>query len=308
MKASISLQGAAKAKHRLPGAFAALAIFTALHAQVGLAAGGDRDIYAETYQKTVSVVKQQAQIVMFRGNDAGKDAAHVYIDGQLQSALMPGGYTVFCTPAGEHSVESYIGDAPLYTGKRNPQSYAKLDGGQTYVLEVPVGANQSTPIVHTGPDAEQSLQGMRRQIHVISRATSVVPCQTETKLTLRSDVLFQFGKSSYNDLTPEGHAQLRRAVQDIQGKQDRITGIEVVGYADPIGKSRANQMLSQRRAETVRQVLLEQGIQSQLVQATGRGSSDPVARCGTQRNAANIACNAPNRRVELVIQGRQSGN
>lgn len=296
----------AKAKRQWPLALAALAVLTSFHAPLSLAAPGDRDIYAETYEKVESVVKQQAQIVMFRGKDGGKDAAHVYIDGQLQSALMPGGYTVFCTPAGEHSVESYIGDAPLYTGKRNPQSYAKLDGGQTYVLEAPVGQNQSTPIVHTGRDAEQSLQGMRRQIHVISRATSVVPCQTETKLTLRSDVLFPFGKGGYKDLTSEGRSQLRQAVADIKSKSEHVTGIAVVGHADPIGNARSNQRLSQQRAETVRKVLLEQGIQSQLVHASGHGSAEPVVQCGRTRNAANIACNAPNRRVELVIQGQQN--
>jgi OOP family OmpA-OmpF porin len=260
-------------------------------------------IYSETYQKVESVVKQQAQIVMFRGNDGGKEAAHVYIDGQLQNALMPGGFTVFCTPAGEHSLESYIGDAPLYTGKRNPQSYAKFDGGQTYVLEAPVGS--STPVVHTGRDAEQSLQGLRRQTHVISRASSVVPCQTETKLSLRSDVLFHFGKSGYHDLTAEGRAQLSEVAQEINAKSEEITGIEVIGHADPIGKAQANQLLSQRRAETIRQVLLEQGIQSQLVHASGRGSSEPVVSCGHTRSAANIACNAPNRRVELIVKGQE---
>lgn len=268
------------------------------------AVAATKSIYGDTYTKEQHVIAQQAQIVMFRGNDGGKEAAHVYIDGQLQSALMPGGYTVFCTPAGEHSVESYIGDAPQYTGKRNPQSYAKLDGGQTYVLEAPVGANQSTPIVHTGKDAEQSLQGMRRQIHVISRAASVVPCQTETKLSLRSDVLFKFGKGGYNDLTPEGHSQLRQVVQDISKPGDNIKSIEVIGHADPIGRAEANQRLSLQRAETIRKVLLEQGVASNLVQAVGRGSSEPVVSCGTTRNAANIACNAPNRRVELVIQGQ----
>lgn len=259
-------------------------------------------IYGDAYQKVESVVPQQAQIVMFRGNDSERQAAHVYVDGQLQSALMPGGFTVFCTPAGEHSVESYIGDAPLYAGKQNPKSYAKLSGGQTYVLEAPAALNQSTPIVHTGKEAEQALQGLRRQIHVINRASSVIPCQTETKLSLRSDVLFKFGKSGYNDLTAEGHNQLRQMVQDINQDQDKIKAIEVVGHADPIGKAQANQRLSLQRAETVRRVLLEQGIQSEVVHASGRGSDEPVVQCNSGSRREKIACNAPNRRVELIIQ------
>ncbi|KJK00331.1 hypothetical protein UB43_13740 [Pseudomonas sp. 21] len=277
---------------------------SALVAAIGFASAAfaqNDSIYGESYTKVQSVIGSQTQIVMYRGLDNGKEAAHVYIDGELQSALMPGGYTAFCVPAGEHSVESYIGDAPLYTGKRNPQAFAKFSGGQTYVLEAPVAAGQSTPIVHTGKDADQSLQGLRKQIHVISRASSVTPCQTVTKLSLRSDVLFHFGKGGYNDLTGEGRAELDRVVQEIKQGQEQIKGIEVVGHADPIGKAAANQRLSQQRAETVRRVLLEQGIQSELVHASGRGSSEPIVNCGVTRTAANIACNAPNRRVELVI-------
>lgn len=260
----------------------------------------NQSIYGDAYSSVSKVAGNQAQIVYFRNNDAGKKAAHVYIDGELQSALMPGGYTVFCTPAGEHALESYVGDEPLYAGKRNPQSYAKLVGGQTYVLEASVGS--STPVVHTGKDAEQSLQGLRRQIHVISRASAVVPCNTETKLSLRSDVLFAFGKSS---LTAEGHGLIAKAVQDIKQNNSQISSIEVVGHADPIGNARSNQTLSQQRAETVRQVLLEQGIEAQLVHASGRGSSEPVVSCATGSRKARIACNAPNRRVELIVQGSQ---
>ncbi|WP_236200857.1 OmpA family protein [Pseudomonas pseudonitroreducens] len=75
----------------------------------------------------------------------------------------------------------------------------------------------------------------------------------------------------------------------------------------PARKAQANQTLSQQRAETVRRVLLEQGVQSQLVHASGRGSSEPVVQCNSGSRSEKIACNAPNRRVELVIQGTQNG-
>ncbi|WP_259755144.1 OmpA family protein [Pseudomonas sp. GCEP-101] len=296
-----------KAKRQWPLALSALAVAACLHSPLSLAFSDNQNIYGETYHKE-SVVKQQSQIVMFRGNDAGQQAAHVYIDGQLQSALMPGGYTTFCVAPGEHSVESYIGDAPLYTGKRNPQSFAKLDGGQTYVLEAPIAPNQSTPIVHTGADAERSLQGLRKQIHVISRASSVVPCQiqTETKISLRSDVLFNFGKSSYNDITPQGRAELSKIVDQIGHQAGTVESIDVVGHADPIGSASSNLRLSQARAETVRRVMLDLGVNSQAVRASGRGSSEPVVTCNSGSRNARIACNAPNRRVELVIRGVRS--
>ncbi|MDF3864149.1 OmpA family protein [Pseudomonas denitrificans (nom. rej.)] len=262
-------------------------------------------IYGDAFTKEEHVTAQQAQIVMYRGNDAGKVAAHIYIDGELQTALMPGGYTVFCTPAGEHSLESYVGDAPKYIGKRNPQSYATFEGGKTYVLEAPVGANQHTPFAHTGQDAGQSLQGKRRQIHVINRASAAVPCQTETRLSLRSDVLFAFGKGGSNDLTDTGRAQLGVMAKQIKQDLGKVSRIDVQGHADPIGNAMTNQRLSEQRAEAVRTVLLEHGIQSSLMQASGRGSAEPVVHCSGGPRSEQIACNAPNRRVELVIHGVQ---
>lgn len=282
---------------------------SALVAAIGFASAAfaqNDAIYGESYTKVQSVIGSQTQIVMYRGLDNGKEAAHVYIDGELQSALMPGGYTAFCVLAGEHSVESYIGDAPLYTGKRNPQAFAKFSGGQTYVLEAPVAAGQSTPIVHTGKDADQSLQGLRKQIHVISRASSVTPCQTVTRLSLRSDVLFHFGKSGYSDITSAGHEELRKVAESI--KSQHVDSVEVAGHADPIGNAESNQRLSEARAQTVKNVLLQLGIGTESIRAVGHGSSEPVVQCDSGTRKQRIDCNAPNRRVDLVIRGQHSAD
>jgi OOP family OmpA-OmpF porin len=58
------------------------------------------------------------------------------------------------------------------------------------------------------------------------------------------------------------------------------------------------------RAQTVREYLKENGLQSTLITSEGRGSNAlVVATCGRQAQAEDIACNAPNRRVKVVISG-----
>jgi len=153
--------------------------------------------------------------------------------------------------------------------------------------------------------AEQQLQGMRLQTHVLNRASAVVPCETATHLSLRSDVLFRFGKSGYSDITEQGHEELRRVAESIKSRH--VDSVEVAGHADPIGSAAANQRLSEARAQTVKSLLLQLGIGTEAIQAIGYGSSQPVVQCNSGSRSERIACNAPNRRVDLTIRG-QGGN
>lgn len=286
-----------------------LACLGAVMAAIGfasVAAAQNNAIYGNTYSPVGQAAATQSQVVLYRAPGDGRQAAHVYVDGELQSALMPGGFTVFCVAPGRHSLETYIGDAPLYTGKRNAVNYADFAAGASYFLKSDDSSAIHAPAVLTRQAAESELQGLRQQIHVLNRASATMACESAapvTKISLRSDMLFNFGKSSYNDLTAQGHAELRKVAEQISSQAGAIQGIEVVGHADPIGNAQTNQRLSLERAQTIRRVLLDQGIQSDLVQASGRGSSEPVVQCNSGSRSERIACNAPNRRVELLIRG-----
>jgi len=53
--------------------------------------------------------------------------------------------------------------------------------------------------------------------------------------------------------------------------------VEVDGYTDNTGGAGYNQQLSQQRAETVRNYMVQQGVPSSSVDAKGFGPNDPVA-------------------------------
>ncbi|MCB9708808.1 MAG: OmpA family protein [Myxococcales bacterium] len=72
--------------------------------------------------------------------------------------------------------------------------------------------------------------------------------------------------------------------------------LRVEGYADSVGPSQYNQQLSQKRAETVRTFLLEQGADEDRVSAKGYGEGKPIASNVTQRGRAR------NRRVEFRVK------
>ena len=62
----------------------------------------------------------------------------------------------------------------------------------------------------------------------------------------------------------------------------------------------SNLVLSQKRADTVMQFMISQGVNAKLVSAEGLGEADPVASNDTPQGRAQ------NRRVELTVAG--SGN
>jgi outer membrane protein OmpA-like peptidoglycan-associated protein len=84
--------------------------------------------------------------------------------------------------------------------------------------------------------------------------------------------LFDSGASA---LKPEG----RKAVQNLAQmmKQQPARGIAVEGYTDSSGSAERNRQISQARAEAVKQVLVEHGIDPNHVWTRAYGSEYPLA-------------------------------
>jgi len=108
-------------------------------------------------------------------------------------------------------------------------------------------------------------------------------------LTL-GDVLFATGRA---DLKPEATNNLMALVAFLNSYPSRTAAIE--GYTDSVGSDDANQLLSQRRAESVQSYLTGKGIGAARLAASGKGEMQPVgdneSEAGRQRN----------RRVEVII-------
>ncbi|UOO83286.1 OmpA family protein [Uruburuella testudinis] len=85
---------------------------------------------------------------------------------------------------------------------------------------------------------------------------------------------------------------------------DRLRAIRIVGHTDRLGSDTYNLALSQRRAETVRQYLIQRGVPAGVMSAQGMGEAQPVQECSSDLGrTALIACLQPNRRVEIEVDG-----
>ncbi|MDR0219207.1 MAG: porin OmpA [Enterobacteriaceae bacterium] len=130
------------------------------------------------------------------------------------------------------------------------------------------------------------------------------PAPIENKsFTLRSDVLFNFNKST---LRPEGKQELDNLYNQLAKLDPTQGNVAVVGYTDRIGSQNYNLPLSQRRAQSVVDYLVGKGIPANSIRAEGRGKEDPVtgSTCDNIKARAKlIDCLAPDRRVIINIEG-----
>lgn len=123
-------------------------------------------------------------------------------------------------------------------------------------------------------------------------AAPVAPVATSSKVTLLSDALFDFDKST---LKPEGIMKLNDLVKKLKGVTVEV--IIVVGFTDNVGTLAYNKKLSLRRAEAVKAHLTKSGIEASRVYTEGKAFAEPVA---DNKTAAGRALN---RRSVIEVVG-----
>ncbi|MGF1548749.1 MAG: OmpA family protein, partial [Thiotrichales bacterium] len=112
-------------------------------------------------------------------------------------------------------------------------------------------------------------------------------CEKTASITLEG-VNF---KTASAELTADSSAVLERVVAALRAAT--TLKIEVAGHTDSQGNDELNQQLSQKRAESVRQYLINAGVDADRLVAKGYGEVEPVASNDTDDGRAK------NRRVEL---------
>jgi len=95
------------------------------------------------------------------------------------------------------------------------------------------------------------------------------------------------------ELTPQSKGILDEWVTRMKG--DKSERVEVAGHTDSVGSDAYNQQLSQRRAKSVVDYFVSQGVSVDRLKAVGYGKTKPVASNKTEEGRAE------NRRVELHI-------
>ncbi|MBN1773246.1 MAG: OmpA family protein [Deltaproteobacteria bacterium] len=110
-------------------------------------------------------------------------------------------------------------------------------------------------------------------------------------ITLSGSVLFASNQAT---LLPEALSRLGQVADALLASRER--GLTIEGHTDSRGSDSDNLDLSQRRADAVRNYLVQRGYEIDLIQAHGLGEGRPIADNNGAEGRAN------NRRVEIIIE------
>jgi len=141
--------------------------------------------------------------------------------------------------------------------------------------------------------SEQALRDrLLKQLNTVLQTT-----ETARGLVINlSDVLFDTGKYSLKPNTQISLAKVATILELYPGLK-----VQVEGYTDSVGTPAFNQTLSENRADTVKNFLVQNGVPQDNATAMGYGAADFVAANTT------AAGRAQNRRVELIVSGEAIG-
>lgn len=172
------------------------------------------------------------------------------------------------------------------------QAQAKSDAEAQSALQQAAAAKQQAS------EAEQKSEEYRKQREAeLARLQQVLGEIAETRRTALGLVMtlgdksirFDFDKSEIKPEYRDGLNRIAGVLMTLKGYS-----ISVYGYTDDVGSQAYNLNLSKRRAEAVRDFLLQAGI-PKIITTQGFGKSDPRVRGDTQQ------ARAANRRVEVGL-------
>lgn len=143
--------------------------------------------------------------------------------------------------------------------------------------------------------ANQNLKDSeKRTADALAALASLASLKEEERglvVTLSGSVLFRSAEATLLSPAMVKLDQVVKALLSI-----RTRNLIVEGHTDSQGAEDYNQRLSQRRADAVRDYLVQKGYPSDHIQSRGQGESSPIASNATAEGRAN------NRRVEIVIE------
>ena len=163
---------------------------------------------------------------------------------------------------------------------------SKEDRKKGAIIGAIVGASAGNAI---GQTLDQQAADLRRDLN--NDQVDVTNTGSELIVTMPQDILFALDSAAVR-------SDLRRDLGVVAGNLQAYPNstISIEGHTDNTGSANYNQALSQRRANAVANVLINNGVPAARLRTIGRGENEPVA--------SNLSATgrAQNRRVEIVIR------
>ena len=163
---------------------------------------------------------------------------------------------------------------------------SKGDRKKGAIVGAIVGAAAGNAI---GQTLDEQAADLRRDLN--NNQVNVTNTGSELIVTMPQDILFALDSAAVR-------SDLRRDLGVVAGNLQAYPNstISIEGHTDNTGTANYNRILSQRRANAVADILVNNGVPPARLRTVGRGEDEPVA--------SNLSATgrAQNRRVEIVIR------
>lgn len=162
-----------------------------------------------------------------------------------------------------------------------PSAVVVRDAGGEIRLDKPYAASKRSL------DANQAYQSSPDEVNErFAQALGALPARPNSYV-----LYFEAGG---NVLTPASQAALDNIRKEIAERP--ASEVMVIGHTDRVGSADGNDRLSKKRAEGLRDLLIESGVPADKLEAVGRGERDPLVPTDDEVDEPK------NRRVEINVR------
>ncbi len=189
-------------------------------------------------------------------------------------------------PVKNATLEVYQGEKSLTSKSVDDEGFARFDlpgGDNHYGMQAEAEGYE--------PAAQKVPYQPEGKINMVIEMQPIVKMIQEEEIVLQP-IHFEFDKA---EITKEGAFELDKLVDIMKKHPDMV--IHVVAHTDHVGNAAYNQGLSERRAQSTVQYVIDQGIDASRIDGEGVGEADPVVDC----TKCTPEQNAKNRRSEFII-------
>ena len=160
------------------------------------------------------------------------------------------------------------------------------DRSKGAIIGAIVGAGAGNMI---GKNLDQQAADLRQDLN--NDQVGITNTGSELIVTMPQDILFALDSASVR-------SGLRRDLGVVANNLQAYPNstVKILGHTDNTGRGSYNEALSQRRADAVANILMNNGVQPVRLRTVGRGEDDPIA------NNLTAEGRAQNRRVEIIIR------
>jgi outer membrane protein OmpA-like peptidoglycan-associated protein len=229
-----------------------------------------------SYVAAPAVVPEQTRIVLFRGTgDEATGVISLFVNERYHASLQSHAFAVVCLPPAKHVLRAR--SAEVVDLASQPRLPLVAFGGQSQFVRVQSnGAAPPSLQVVAASVAEAEMANTHQQMHTISRVPNAQLCkqnvnarhaQVPEVITHTTELWFEDSQTKSKPVVDPKRIELDQLLLKLSSREQHhmLYSVHILGHGDQGLDESQNNSLAKARAQTVREQLLGQGVDADLI-------------------------------------------